>query len=403
MRYLIISSDTYPPFRVDVSVLFGEEMIRLGHNIDWILQSENECKEDYIIDWKGSRVYVGSTDLKESRLNRIKKHFLGLRHDLKVFKLAAKNNYDFIQVKDKFLISFFAILAAKKNHCKFIFWLSYPFPEASLYEARVGTARYPFLYKIRGYFFKFILYRIIAKYADHVFVQSEQMKKDVLKEGMKEDKVTPVPMGISLDMLKESPGLQQANMKKGDHNIVYLGTLLGTRKLDFLIRVFALVLERLPDAILYMVGPEELPGDLKILQKEALRLGVLEKVVFTGRLPREEAFSYIRQADVCVSPFYPTQILNSTSPTKLIEYMALKKPVVANDHPDQSLVISESGGGICVPYQEDAFAAAIVKILLDPGMAELMAKKGYQYVTECRTYTYLSELIDGKYKEIRAS
>ena len=46
--------------------------------------------------------------------------------------------------------------------------------------------------------------------------------------------------------------------------------------------------------------------------------------------------------------------------------MALGKAVVANDHPEQRRVIEESGAGICVPYAEQPFAAAIVRLLEDP-------------------------------------
>ncbi len=89
-------------------------------------------------------------------------------------------------------------------------------------------------------------------------------------------------------------------------------------------------------------------------------------MVFVGQLPQAQALRYVREADVCVSPFYPTAILQSTSPTKLVEYMAMGKAVVANDHPEQKRVIEESGAGYCVPYEEQPFADAIVKLLKDP-------------------------------------
>ena len=57
-------------------------------------------------------------------------------------------------------------------------------------------------------------------------------------------------------------------------------------------------------------------------------MGVAASVIFTGQLPRQEALRYVQDADVCVSPFYPTAVLNSTSPTKLVEYMAMGKAVI---------------------------------------------------------------------------
>jgi len=76
-------------------------------------------------------------------------------------------------------------------------------------------------------------------------------------------------------------------------------------------------------------------------------------VVFVGQLPQPEALVYVQESDVCTSPFYPTPILQSASPTKLVEYL---RPAtrVANDHPEQRRVIEDSGAGICTPYDEGA-------------------------------------------------
>ena len=82
------------------------------------------------------------------------------------------------------------------------------------------------------------------------------------------------------------------------------------------------------------------------------RLGIADRVVFTGALPRDEAFAYVRAADVCLSPIYPSPMLDVASPTKLVEYMALAKPVIANEHPEQTQVLDASGGGLHVPWDE---------------------------------------------------
>jgi glycosyltransferase involved in cell wall biosynthesis len=167
---------------------------------------------------------------------------------------------------------------------------------------------------------------------------------------------------------------------------MYLGTLGRERRIDFLLRTLARVLRDIPETKLYLVGKGEQPGDEEYLQQEAQRLGVSSSVVFTGQLPRQQALQYVQDADVCVSPFYPTPVLNSASPTKLVEYMAMGKAVVANTHPEQKLLIEESGCGYCVPYEEDAFAAAIVKLLRAPELARAMGARGRRYAVEHRSY-----------------
>jgi glycosyltransferase involved in cell wall biosynthesis len=102
----------------------------------------------------------------------------------------------------------------------------------------------------------------------------------------------------------------------------------------------------------------------------------------------------VRDADVCVSPIYPSPLFNCGSPTKLVEYMAMGKAVVANDHPEQLQVITESVAGYCVPWQEDAFAAAIVRLLEDPTEAKRMGERGARYVAQRRAYGLITDIVE---------
>jgi glycosyltransferase involved in cell wall biosynthesis len=395
-RLLVVASDTYPPERVDVRVLFGQELANRGYHIDWILQSGTPCKKPYSIDWGKGRVWVGATNLGHSIASRLHKHILGIRHDLNLFRLLRSGEYNVVEVKDKFVSGLFAALAAKRYHARFIYWLSWPFPEEYLMRARDGTARYPFLYLVRGAVFKFLLYRVLLPAADHVFVQSEQMLRDIAAEGIPTAKMTAVPMGVDADKFSVAGDIGGADrvIPAGGRSVLYLGTLVKVRRLDFLVRVFARVKEALPDATLYLVGRGDDPSDERLLRQEAERLCITDSVVLVGHLPQSEALRYVREADVCVSPFYPTPILNSTSPTKLVEYMAMGKPVVANDHPEQRLVIDQSHGGYCVPYDEAAFAAAIIRLLESPEVAQQMGQRGRAYVLQHRSYPRIADIVE---------
>ena len=396
---LFISSDKYPPFRVDVRILFAKELASRGYRIDWILQSEQPCTADHVESWGGGRAWVARTDPGAGRMNRLRKHLYSLRNDLRMFGLARRNRYDIIQVKDKFIAALFGLVAARLAGARFTYWLSYPFPEESLFVAKEGSARYPVFYRIRGIVFKFLLYRIIMPLADHVFVQSEQMKRDVHAMGIPVEKMTAVPMGVELAAIPYRPDAASTG-GSAPKKVVYLGTLIKVRRLDFLIRVFALVRQRHEAVQLVMVGDGDDPADRQLLELEANRLGVRDAVIFTGFLPMAEAWRYVASADVCVSPFFPTPILNSTSPTKLIEYMAMAKPVVANDHPEQNLVLSESGGGYCVAWDENSFAQAIIALLENPDRAREMGKAGRRYVEQHRDYGKIADCVAAEYRRI---
>jgi glycosyltransferase involved in cell wall biosynthesis len=385
-RMLGISSDNYPPKRVDVAVLFGEELAGRGHRIDWILQSEAACNRSYATQWHDGTVWVGATDLGASLLSRIRRHARGILHDLRVFGLARSGKYDFILVKDKFVSGVSALLAARLYRLRFVFWLSYPIPESYLISAQEGTARYPVLYRIRGRIFDAFLYRVLLPAAEHIFVQSEQMRRDVAARGIPEGKLTAVPMGIRVATFATAESPDRRVIPQGERCFLYLGTLARLRRLAFIVRVLAAVRRELPDVKLYVVGRGDDPRDEQELIDEATRLNVLSSMVLTGELPQAEALRYVFEADVCISPFFPTPILNSTSPTKLVEYMAAGKAVVANDHPEQRFVIEQSGGGFCVPYDVDAFAQALLTLLRAPELAKTMGERGRRYAVEHRAY-----------------
>jgi glycosyltransferase involved in cell wall biosynthesis len=395
LRLLVISSDTYPPRRVDVSVLFGEELAGRGHHIDWILQSEADCDRSYTTSWGGGQVWVAPSNHSPSLLARLTKHAAGIWNDARLFRLLRVGPYDAIEVKDKFVAGVFAALAARMYRKRFVYWLSFPFPEFYLSKARDGLAPYPLLYRIRGKAFEILLYRILLRAADHVFVQSEQMRRDIAAKGIPLEKLSAVPMGIKVDPAATPLAAEpRSKIPAGEPCFLYLGTLGRERRIDFLLRVLALARAEVPQVKLYLVGRGESPDDEQFLLAEARRIGVLQSVVFVGQLPQQEALRYVRDADVCVSPFYPTPILNSTSPTKLVEYMSLGKAVVANTHPEQQLLIEESGCGYCVPYDEQAFADAVVKLLSAPQLARSMGERGKRYVLEHRAYGTIADQVE---------
>jgi glycosyltransferase involved in cell wall biosynthesis len=402
-KVLFVSSDKFPPFRIDVAVLFGKEFSRRGHKIDYLLQSESDNDQFFETSHSGGKAFVGATDNGLKFLNRLRKHGLSIFNDLRCIRLSKANRYDCILVKDKFIAALIGILVSKVTKCKFFFWLSYPFPEADIYEYLEGTARYPYLYFIRGSLFKFLLYSFILPNSDHAFVQSDQMKKDVIQQGIAPDMVTPVPMGIDLEDYYNTCGSDADADEREPNSIIYLGTMQMVRRIDFVIRVFKKVLTAVPEARLYMVGGSENKGDLDFLKAEAKRLNVEHAILFTGNLPREQALKLVRRTVVGVSPFFPTPILNSTSPTKLMEYMIMGTCVVANDHPEQRQVIEDSKAGYCVPYDEDSFAAAIIKILKSPEKSALMGESGIKYVLKRRNYKVIADDLEKKFHKFLPS
>lgn len=395
LKVMVLTSDHYPPIRPAAKAIFGEEFADRGHRVDWLMQAAEVSTPGGQYELDNGWLFLASTRAGKSRYRRLVKNILDLLNDLRVFSLARKHRYDVIQAKDKYLPSLFCLLAARLSGSKYCFWLAYPHVEAQLYAVKHGQARYPLLYWLRGKYRGFLLYRILLPRADHVFVQSEQMRSDIAKKGIDPAMMTPVPGSLNLETVR-----YRGNRDPGPAGpiILYVGTLIRARRLDFVVRVFGRVLERFPDARLCFVGTGENPEDEELLHGEVQNQHIDPSCVrFVGQVPIDEVWQHIERSAVCLSPYYPSFILNSTSPTKLIEYMAMARPVVGNEHPEQSQIISDSKAGFCVPWDESAFAEAILDLLNNPEMAMEMGLKGRNWVEQHRTNSRMADVVETQY------
>jgi glycosyltransferase involved in cell wall biosynthesis len=218
------------------------------------------------------------------------------------------------------------------------------------------------------------------------------MKQNVLDQGEYNGKLTTLPMGISEnDIPYFGYKIKAQNTEK---KIAYLGTLVRTRKIDFLVRSFSFVVRQYPGAKLMLIGGGADDEDVLFLKREIAKYNLEKSILITGFLEQKEAWNLIRDADVCVSPLNPIPILICGFPTKLIEYMAMGKACVVNDHPEQKKIIAESGGGICVPYDEAQFADAIIELLKKPEDAAVMGRKGYIYVSQNKNYSNILKIFE---------
>jgi len=187
---------------------------------------------------------------------------------------------------------------------------------------------------------------------------------------------------------------------EGRKVLVYLGSLDPERTIEVLVQALALVTAEGLDAVLAVVGVAP-DADRRRLERGADRQGMSERLIFTGHLPLIEALAYVRRADVCLAPFptWPALYLSAT-PTKLVEYLAMGRPVVASDHPDQRRVIEQSGAGLIVSNGPESFAAAILGLLANPGDAEAMGARGPAWVAAHRDYAVLSRTVAEVYDRL---
>jgi glycosyltransferase involved in cell wall biosynthesis len=399
IRLLFATIERCPTFRPDVATLFGKFLPRFGVSSDLVAERAPGVAGE--VSWGG-----GEALLVSSRGSRLRRYVENLAHYALTLLRANRARYQAIQVRDMPSVALLGLLAARLKRLPFFYWMSFPAPEGQIYLARerglsAGLMRFLFPLLWRGWMHLFLLYRIVLPRADHVFVQSDRMREDLVGKGIERQKLTPVVMGVDLEVSvpEAIPPADDARLK-GKRVLIYLGTLARGRRIEVLFDMLKILRQQFPDVLLVLVGEADDEADEKRLRKLADDAGVAEATVWTGWLPTGEAWRYVRAAEVGLAPVPRGSMLDCGSPTKVLEYLALGVPVVANDNPDQERVLREGGGGLCVPLTAHAFARAVSRLLVDEPLRRAMASSGQSYVRASRGYQTLAKLVADKYAEL---
>jgi glycosyltransferase involved in cell wall biosynthesis len=396
MRLLYLTAETCPTFRVDVAALFGIYLPRNGVYCDIVAG----LAEDQVgpVEWGG-----GDTLLCDMTGGRTRKHVKIMWHGMRHLFLANPSRYDAIQVRDMPVLATIGLIFASIKRLPFYYWMSFPIPEGQIALARerrfsAGVLKYFFPW-FTGRLGVFLLYRLVLQRADHVFVQSERMKEDMAAKGVSRALMTSVPMGVDLEAMQIAEISPVIDERLKDRRVlVYLGTLDRPRQIERLFEMMVLVMKRVPGVLLVLVGDTADTVHRTWLREQAEAAGIENAVMWTGWLPMQDAWRYVRAAEVALSPVPRGFLLDRGSPTKVPEYLALGVPVVCNDNPDQASVIEETGAGVCVPYTAEEFSDAVVTMLsTDTVTRNVMIESGRRYIGAKRSYTFLSKELATRY------
>jgi glycosyltransferase involved in cell wall biosynthesis len=114
-----------------------------------------------------------------------------------------------------------------------------------------------------------------------------------------------------------------------------------------------------------------------------------ESTVFTGLIPQEEGPAYLAACDVLVSPHVPNP--DGTpffgSPTKLFEYMAMGKGIVASKLDQIGEVLEDEKTALLVPPGDtDALASAIARLVENRALCECLGIEARRVALERHTW-----------------
>ena len=164
------------------------------------------------------------------------------------------------------------------------------------------------------------------------------------------------------------------------HLLAYLGVMGAQDGVDYALRAVKLLRDELgrDDFHCVFMGAGDALEELKLLSEQ---LGVADIVEFSGWAGDDLIQRCLSTADVCLSPDPLTPFNDASTMNKVIEYMAMSRPIVSFD-----LVESRFSAGDAAIYvrnnDEMAFAEAIDALLSDPDRRRQMGELGRKRVKQ---------------------
>ncbi|REH26483.1 glycosyltransferase involved in cell wall biosynthesis [Kutzneria buriramensis] len=214
--------------------------------------------------------------------------------------------------------------------------------------------------------------------ADVVISTNESYRQVALKRGgMDPDKVFVVRSAPAVERFHEVP--EEEELRKGKpHLLCYLGVMGPQDGVDYALRALAKIRDELgrTDWHAVFMGGGDTFDQMVALSRT---LGLDDLVEFTGRVSDADLLRYLSAADVCLAPD-PLNPLNDVSTmNKIMEYMAMSKPIVSFDLVE-ARVSADEAAVYAAANDESEFAKLVVKLLDDPAERKRMGQLGRERV-----------------------
>jgi glycosyltransferase involved in cell wall biosynthesis len=240
--------------------------------------------------------------------------------------------------------------------------------------------------------------RICLRLAHMVIATNESYKAiDAARGPIDPDKIIVVRNGPDPNRFKlTQPDPELKAM--GKTILGYVGIMGPQDGVDYMLRALHHLAYRMgrEDFYCVIIGPGDALDDLIGLAQE---LSLQPFVRFTGFISKADLLMYLSSADICLDP-NPSSPLNDVSTwIKVMEYMALGKPVVSFDLKETRHSAREAA--VYVPPNDvQAFARAVARLMDDPIKREEMGRYGRKRIADALAWKYSAEVLTRGYDRL---
>lgn len=221
--------------------------------------------------------------------------------------------------------------------------------------------------------------------ADIVIATNESYRRVAITRGKKRpDQVFVVRNGPPQSFQPSAP--DPALAARAKHLIGYIGTMGPQDGVDYWLRALSYMVFTMKrrDVLAVIIGAGDAEASLHALARE---LDIEPYVWFTGRVSDLEVCSILSTVDVCVQPDPLNQLNDKSTMNKVMEYMAMGKPIVAFDLVETRF--SAQGAAVYAdPNDEADFGEKVIALLDDPAERARIGAVGRQRIADVLAWEY---------------
>lgn len=241
------------------------------------------------------------------------------------------------------------------------------------------------------------------KAADLIIGNAESMIDELVSYGVEKDKICIIPNGV--DASRFTPELEgsairsQLGFAKDDVVVSFIGTFGPWHGAEVLAQTISRVCANDPHVRYLFIGGGGSYEQVKEIVKSS---GYEDRVMMIGFVPQLEAPLYLAACDILVSPQIPNP--DGTpffgSPTKLFEYMAMGKAIVASDLDQMGRILQDNKTALLsIPGNVESLSNAIVRLAVDSDLRSMLGANAREEVVEKYTWDRHVQIILDKLAE----
>jgi glycosyltransferase involved in cell wall biosynthesis len=263
-----------------------------------------------------------------------------------------------------------------------------------MYQARLNGRGSRFVYHALILFEK-----LSCRLADHVIATNQSYRTVEMQRGyVPEERITIVRNGPDLNRFQPTEPDTELR-RKGKTIIGYAGIMGFQDGVDYLLRALQHLVYGLGRTDFFCViigGLGDARASLKVLATE---LGLDKYIWFTGWVSNDGYIRYLSTADICVDPDPSNPFNDRSTMIKILEYMALEKPIVAFNLPEHRYTAQEAALYVR-PNDEIELARALAELMDDPPRRRAMGLFGRRRVETELAWCYSVQPLLDAYRAV---